>query len=479
MVEHIQAIILAGGKSTRFGTGNTKLTEKICGLEMILYPTQLLETLHIPTTILVGHQKEVIEELICKRYQNTKFVVQQEQKGTGHALLCTKDTWQQPAILVINGDIPLLKEETLATLITSHRQTNAAVTLLAAHNADPSLHGYGRIIQDNNTIHIAEAKDFVGDVAKYCCVNAGVYIFSQQFLQQHVTALTANNKAQEFYITDLIGRASQQGLQVTVVNTKFDEIRGVNTYQELWTAEQIKRAELIAHWMRKGVRFHAAQATHLDYNVTIGTGCQIGAAVLITEGSTIGNNCIIESLSLIKNAKIADNVVIHANSVIHDSTIESGCTIGPFAHIESNSSVDQHSMIGNFVQIKRSSIGKNTKVKHLAFLGDAIVGSNTNIGAGTITCNYDGAKKNPTIIQDNCFIGSNNTLIAPLVIGSNSFTAAGSVITNDVPQDGFAIARMHQTTKEHYAKKIRKKMADDKDTPIPVCKKPISSIQNP
>lgn len=469
MVDNIQAIILAGGKSRRFATGRTKLIEKICGLEMILYSTTTFKTLGIPTTLLVGYQKEMLLDVIKKHHGYAlNFFVQPEQKGTGHALLCTKPAWDKDHIIVVNGDNPLIKQETFEKLIATHLDTKAAITFLCAHNADPSLAGYGRVIKEQSSIKIIESKDFKGDPSQYCCVNAGIYIFSRKFLENNIEKLDPNNSAQEFYITDLIAIASAQNLTVETVNAPFDEIRGINTNQELWTAEQIKRAEIISFWMERGVRFHGAQTTHLDYNISIEIGTQIGAGAQITEGTTIGKNCIIECFSVINNSKIRDNVTIYSHSVISNSNIESFCKIGPFAHIEAESSIDEHSVIGNFMQVKRSSVGKNTKAKHLSFLGDAIVGSNSNIGAGTITCNYDGFHKNPTIIQDHCFIGSNNTLIAPLVVGSHSFTAAGSVITKDIPEQGFAIARTPQVIKENYAPKLRKKKSESepKETPL-------------
>ena len=463
--DSVQAIILAGGRSTRFKTGKTKLLVTLCGQEMVLYPTLLLERLNIPITLLVGYEKEKIKNTIDESCTTpVNYVIQEEQKGTGHALLCTQSVWQKDHILVLNGDLPLIKDETIAQLLNKHTNTDAAVTFVTAHNADPSVRGYGRVTNDNETIKIVEEKEFTGNQYDNCCLNAGIYVFKRSFLQNYIEALSCSKTTNEFYLTQLIELAQLNDLTVSTVEAPFDEVRGINTLKELWTAEQVKRSELISYWMDQGVRFSAPQTVHIDKDVSIGAGTYIGAGVHILEGSIIGTNCIIECFSVLKNAKLAQSVTIAPHSVIQQSIIESNCVIGPFAHIDQGSSIDAHCQIGNFVQTKRTSIGKNTKAKHLAYLGDAIMGNNANIGAGTITCNYDGYSKHPTIIQDNCFIGSNSTLIAPLIIAKEAFVAAGSTITTDIPSQAFAIGRSRQVTKELYAQKIKAKAQHHSET---------------
>lgn len=473
----VQAIILAGGKSTRFKTGRSKLAETICGQEMIIYSTKLIASLHIPAHILIGFEKEIIIDLVTK-YHGTAlpFIEQKEQKGTGHAVACTQPIWTKDHILIMNADMPLVKAETIEKLLQLHADTDAAISFVTAHNPDPSLQGYGRVVQQDAITKIIEAKDFKNfDAQEHCCINAGIYLFKRDFLAAHINKLTTNNASHEFYLTDLIELACLQGLTVTTLTTSFDEVRGINTLRELWTAEQIKRSDLMSYWMDNGVRFHAAQSTHIDSNVTIGAGSYIGQGTHIINGSSIGKNSIIECFSVLSNATIGDNAVIRSHSVIYDSTIEADCQIGPFAHVEAKSIIDEQSCIGNFVQVKRSTLGKNTKAKHLAFLGDAIVGNNVNIGAGTITCNYDGVTKHPTVLQDHCFIGSNSTLVAPVIIGAHAFTAAGSVITDDVPAEALALGRARQVTKENYAQKLRAKKESKTNNQTSAQKQPIDT----
>lgn len=462
----LQAILLAGGRSTRFKTGKTKLVEKICGQEMVLYATTLLEKLAIPTTVLIGYEGDTVKECITKKHGSTiNFVVQHEQKGTGHALLCTQETWHKEQLLIMNGDMPLVTAEIIEQLIQKHLETNASISFVTAHNADPSITGYGRVIQEDHTYRIIEPKEFHGDTHEHCCVNAGIYIIKKSFLTTSINELQASKLTHEFYLTDLIKIASDKQEIVKTLKVPFDAIRGVNDFKELWTVEQIKRSELISNYMAQGVRFYAAQNVHIDINTSIGAGSYIGNGVHIINNSHVGSNCIIESFSIINNAIIDNNAIVYSHSVINNATIGKSCTVGPFAHIEQHSTLDDHALIGNFVHVKNSKIGAHSKAKHLAYLGDTLLGTKVNIGAGTITCNYDGVKKHMTTINDHCFIGSNNTLVAPLTIEKNSYTAAGSVITKNVPQGALAIARSPQVIKEGYAQKLKEKLAQETEIP--------------
>lgn len=454
----LQAIVLAAGRSTRFNSGRTKLSERICGQEMILYATTLLQKINIPTTIVTGYAREVVESIIKKRHgSEINFVVQEEQNGTGHALLCTKSIWNNDAILIINGDMPLITEDIIEQLSQKHFETNADITFVTAHNSDPSLQGYGRVVQEDHKIRIIEPKEFHGDTHEHCCINAGIYIFNKNFLVHSIEKIERSSATNEFYLTDLIKIASETDHVIKTLTVPFDTVRGVNDFKELWTVEQIKRSEIISHWMSRGVRFYSAQSVHIDLDATIGIGSYIGAGVHIINGSHVGSNCHIEAFSIISNSTIGDGVSVFANSIVSDSLVEESCQIGPFAHIEANSVIKQNVVIGNFVQVKKSTVGPKTKAKHLSFIGNAQVGANVNIGAGLVTCNYDGVNKYTTTIEDNTFIGSNNTLVAPVTLQKNSYTAAGSVITSNVPEGALAIARSRQINKEGYAQKIKQK----------------------
>jgi bifunctional UDP-N-acetylglucosamine pyrophosphorylase/glucosamine-1-phosphate N-acetyltransferase len=453
---NLQAIVLAAGKSTRFKTGKSKLLETICGQETVLFSVKLLESLHIPTTVVVGFQKEEVINIIQEHVPTVNFVIQEEQKGTGHAVQCTKNNWIGDNILILNGDVPLITQDIIQQLYEAHQSVEAAISFVVAHNTDTS-EGYGRVVTKDDITSIVEARDFKGDATEHCCINAGIYLIRRIFLEEYINRLEQHENKQEFYLTDLVQLASTSKLPVKMVSAPFDRIRGINTLKELWTTEQIQRAEIINHWMSQGVRFSLAQNVHIDLHVTIGAGSTIGSGVQLRGTTNIGNECIIGDFTIIENGVLADNVTILSHSVIADSKIESHTTVGPFAHIREHAIIGTNSSIGNFVEVKKSVIGTKTKAKHLSYLGDAHIGNNVNIGAGTITCNHNGSKKSITTIHDDAYIGSNNSLVAPVTIGKGAYTAAGSVITENVPSQALAIGRARQVNKEGYAQKLREK----------------------
>ncbi|OGB97613.1 UDP-N-acetylglucosamine diphosphorylase/glucosamine-1-phosphate N-acetyltransferase [candidate division TM6 bacterium RIFCSPHIGHO2_12_FULL_36_22] len=455
MLSNVEAIVLAAGKSTRFNTGKTKLIEKICGQEMILYPATLLNSLNIPMTFVVGYQKEVVVSLLKERFNdNFKTVDQGEQRGTGHAIMCTQSTWTQDHILIMNGDTPLIKPHQLRALYDKHISTDAAMTFMTAYNIDPTINNYGRVIEDDKGISIIEASEFEQFADKLdkdvACINAGIYLLKRSFLDKYITQLPKNPTTGEFYFTEIVKLGSDAGLTISTINIPFDTVRGINTLRELWSAEQIKKSELIGTWMEKGVRFGSAQSVHIDLDVEIGQGSSIGTGVQLFKGTKIGTNCIIESFSMISNTHLEDYVHIYSHSNIKDSTIKHHSCIGPFAHVRGNTKLAEHVRVGNFVEINRSEVGAYTRIRHMCYIGDATIGKYVSLGAGSITCNFDGIEKHKTEIQDNAFIGSNTAFVAPVIVGKNAYTAAGSVITQNVPDKALAIARSRQFNKEDY-----------------------------
>lgn len=452
MITQVQALILAAGKSTRLNTGKSKLLEPICGQPMIMYPIRLLEALQIPITMVVGYQKEEVMLAVQDAAAfPVQFVTQEEQRGTGHAIMCTRDVWQKSTILIINGDTPLITQQIIKDLVHKHVQTDAAITFITAHYADVARSGYGRVcVSEQGGIEIVEARNFTGDSEAPCCINAGIYLVKKTFLDAYIDTLIPNGLTKEIYFTDLVKIASDNGYGVSTLSVPFDSIRGINTFQELWATEQIQRADLMKQWMDRGVRFSMPQQVHIDLGVHIGAGTVIKGGVHLTGNTIIGSNCTIAEFNSLHNVSVGDNTTIHSHCIIADSQIQDNVHVGPFAHVRTNSLIQNNSVIGNFVEVKNSTIGAHTKAKHLSYVGDAHIGSKVNIGAGTITCNYDGAQKHATIIEDNVFIGSNNTLVAPLTIHKNSFTAAGSTITKNVPEYSLAFGRARQVTKEGY-----------------------------
>lgn len=466
---NVQAIVLAAGASSRFKTGTTKLAYPICGQEMILYPLRACNSLQIPITIVVGHQKELVQSIVQRHYSNITFIEQQEQRGTGHAVAMTKQIWSSDHILVMNGDMPLITSELIEAVIHKHHTMQAAITFVTAHTQTEQ-HGYGRVQEHDGHIKIIEERDLQKKMGEEsCCINAGLYLFKREILEQYIHQLTTHNDARAFYLTDIIALASKAKLPVIPITAPFDTIRGVNTLKQLWAVEHIKRSELIEYWMEQGVQFHAPHITHIDFDVTIGAGTSIGAAVQIKAGSRIGNNCTIEAGTDIERSIIADHVIIKPYSIIKDSTINTSAQIGPYAHIRNHSIVGTGSIIGNYVEMSASTIATKTKIKHVSYIGNAQIGSHINIGAGTVICNYNGMIKQTTTIEDHAFIGANNSLVAPLTIGNHAITAAGSTITNQVPAHALAIGRSRQINKEGYAQQLRSTAVSNgtQQTPVP------------
>lgn len=451
----IQAVILAAGSSSRFCTSKTKLCFPICGQELLAYPAKLLAAAQIPITCVVGYQKEFVKASLARHMlPHITFVEQTEQRGTGHALLCAKDQLFAETILVMNGDVALVTQEVIDTLIETHKSRGATITLVTSQSANPAAEGYGRIVYQDGKLSIVEDRNYEGDRTANQYINAGIYLFQRKFLMEALPLLQANSKTGEVYLTDLVYHASIRNEPIATTYAPFDSIRGINTLKELWAAEHIKRSDLISHWMANGVRFIAAQNVYLDLDVVIGADTVIAPGCMLLQGTTIGKGCSIGAYSHITSSFIHDNAIIHPHSMITNSTIQSHAQVGPLAHIRS-STIQSHAVIGNFVEINRTTVGRQSKAKHLTYLGDAIIGSQVNIGAGSITCNYDGIQKYTTTIHDNALIGSNNALVAPVIIGAGSMTGAGSVITENVPDDALAIARARQVTKENYVQRLK------------------------
>lgn len=448
-----QAVVLAAGKATRFNTKKTKLLFNICGRSMILYPLKELDALGIPMTVVLGYQAEdVKQEIKSAALSQVEFVIQSEQLGTGHAVACTQDTWKEDNILIMYGDTPLVPQDMIQSLIDHHRTKKAAITFCTTEVIDPT--GYGRVVEQNGSLEIVEEKNCNKEQKSITKINVGIYVFSKTFLAKNIGKLKKNPETGEIYLVDLIKIACDQQLGVETYQVPFDDVRGVNTLQQLWSVEQIKRSQFIKHWMDRGVRFELAQSIHIDIDVEIKPGSFIGTGVHLLGNTRIGEESFVGAFSILDNTTLGDNVTIYSHSVIQDSVIGDNVQIGPFTRIREYTGVGNDVQIGNFVEIKKSTIGDHTKTKHLTYLGDATIGKSVNIGAGTIICNYNGFDKSETIIEDNAFIGSNNTLVAPLHIGKGAYTAGGSTITEDVPSQGLGIGRSKQENKPEYAHKI-------------------------
>jgi bifunctional UDP-N-acetylglucosamine pyrophosphorylase/glucosamine-1-phosphate N-acetyltransferase len=456
----IGAVILAAGKSTRFKTKKSKLLFSICGRPMIMYSIKVLEDLGFSITLVLGHQADQIQALReIEPVKNLSFVIQKEQLGTAHAVACAADKWSlYDNILIMNGDMPLITKELIEEAIEKHLQSCAVLTFLSTLVLDPT--SYGRVVVLDGQYSVVEEKDCTFEQRQINKINAGIYVVNRKWLEENINRIQKSPSG-EYYLPDLILMASKQGVVVKEVPVAYDYVRGVNNMQELWTAEQIKRSEFIKYWMSEGVRFELAQSIHIEIDVKIGPGSFIGTGAHLLGKTEIGEGCFVGAFSIIENTKIGDETTIHSHSVIQDSEIGKNVHIGPFARLRHNVQIGNNVEVGNFVEIKNTQIGDNTKTKHLSYLGDAVIGSSVNIGAGTITCNYDGVNKYKTEIEDEAFIGSNNTLIAPLKIGKGAYTAGGSTISQDVPEGSLGIGRSRQENKIGYVQKLKSKKKDN------------------
>ena len=318
----LHGIVLAGGGSTRFNTGNSKLTYEICGQAMVLFPVMLLEKLGIDTTIVVGFQRDKIVEIIGKKTYKPRFIVQEQQLGTGHALLCTRRNWDADHILLLNGDMPLISEQIITDLIEQHIAAQAGISFVVSHNTDSSI-GYGRLVDRDNTLRIVEAKHFTYKPKEYPLVNAGIYIINRSFLEKHLSEIEQNEVTNEFYVTDLVELAHKNNIPVVPVEVSFDVLHGVNTLKQLEKVERLKKRELTEYWMARGVRFENPKSVHIDLTVTIEPGSVIGAGVELHGNTHIGKKCVIGSFSILKDARIKDSVHVGSHSTIEKQTVDS------------------------------------------------------------------------------------------------------------------------------------------------------------
>ncbi|HEV2884842.1 MAG TPA: bifunctional UDP-N-acetylglucosamine diphosphorylase/glucosamine-1-phosphate N-acetyltransferase GlmU [Pyrinomonadaceae bacterium] len=439
--QSLEVLILAAGLGTRMKSRRAKVLHELGGLPVITYVSRAAQSL-APKKIhvIVGHQAEEVEEAVTSEVGDlAQFVKQREQRGTGDAVMSAREQLKQSqaTLLVLSGDVPLIRAETLREFINNHRSAGAACSILSVRLENPS--GYGRIIRDEKESfsRIVEQKDASPEEAKVKEINSGIYCFDTQKLFPALEQVKPSNKQGEYYLTDVPAILMTQGDRVNVhLHGDAREVSGINTRAELAEFENLIRRTTIRKLMvEAGVTFIDPSHAYISAEAKLGGDCIIYPDVSIEGKSELGDGCEIRSGTRITNSRLGDNVVIKDHCVIIDSEIESNCAVGPFAHLRMNAVLKEESVVGNFVEVKKSSIGRGTKAMHLTYLGDATIGEKTNIGAGTVTCNYDGKNKHQTIIEDDVRIGSDTMLVAPVRVGKGAVTAAGSVVTEDVPAD--------------------------------------------
>ncbi|EMF0519454.1 bifunctional UDP-N-acetylglucosamine diphosphorylase/glucosamine-1-phosphate N-acetyltransferase GlmU [Enterococcus hirae] len=448
------AIILAAGKGTRMKSKLYKVLHPVSGQPMVEHIiNRVSETNPDQIITIVGHGAEQVKAQLGER---SEYALQAEQLGTGHAVLQAASFLQgkEGTTLVISGDTPLLTTETLNNLFEYHQGKNASATILTAQAEDPT--GYGRIIRDHIGIveKIVEQKDTTPEEALVQEINTGTYCFDNQALFEVLNKVGTDNAQGEYYLTDIIEILKDAGKTVAAYQTEdFDESMGVNDRIALAKANELMRQRINKMHMVNGVSFVDPATTYIDAGVEIGSDTVIEAGVQLQGKTVIGSDCVIGAHSRIVDSVIEDHVVVE-HSVIEKSHVKSHADVGPFAHLRPKAEIGEGVHIGNFVEVKNAEIGKNTKVGHLTYVGDATLGEEINVGCGVVFVNYDGKNKHRTTIGDHSFIGSNANIIAPVEIAKNTSVAAGSTITEDIPEYAMAIARARQVNKEEYAKKL-------------------------
>jgi len=450
-------VILAAGLGTRMKSGLAKALHPLAGKPLIQHVLNAAQAVDPEKIVLVlGHQADRVRSAVAG--QKVEFTVQAEQLGTGHAVLQAASAIADASgpILILCADTPLLLADTLAQVLELHQRSRAAVTLVTAILEQPF--GYGRVVRVRSAVErIVEEKDATAAQKKIKEVNAGIYCFEKKFLLSSLQGLGKNNAQGEYYLPDTIARARKSKRPVAaLLCANTEEVMGVNSRIDLSRAEAVMRDRINQRWMAEGVTMLDPDTVFVGSEASLGRDTVLYPNVRIEGKTTIGEACTIYPGSRISNSTVASNVAIKDCSVIEDSTISSGASIGPFAHLRPGSVIGERAKVGNFVEIKKSSLGEGSKASHLSYIGDATIGRDVNIGAGVITCNYDGYGKYPTVIDDNVFIGSDSQLVAPVRIGVGALIAAGSTITHDVPADALAISRTRQEIKEGFAGRRRR-----------------------
>ena len=437
----LNVLIMAAGLGTRMKSRRAKVLHELGGAPLIAYVVRAAQTLEPRSIItIVGHQAEEVERAVLAEVgELASFVIQQKQRGTGDAVESARRVLEDSdsLVLVLSGDVPMIRVETLQKLIDHHNNTGAACSILSVRLENPT--GYGRIIRDNSGAFrkIVEQRDATEDERQVREINSGIYCFEAKALFDALRKVEPKNDQGEYYLTDVaeIILAGGGTVSVYLINDPR-EVSGVNTRAELAEFENLVRRSAIRRLMiESGVTFIDPSHAYVSAEAQIGRDTIIHPNVTIEGKTVIGEGCVIRAGARITSSRLGDNVTVKDHSVIVDSQIESNCSVGPFAHLRMNALLEEKATVGNFVEVKKSRLKRGAKAMHLTYLGDATIGERTNIGAGTVTCNYDGVNKHETIIEDDVKIGSDTMLVAPVRVGARSKTGAGSVVTKDVPPD--------------------------------------------
>jgi bifunctional UDP-N-acetylglucosamine pyrophosphorylase / glucosamine-1-phosphate N-acetyltransferase len=454
-------VIMAAGKGTRLKSKRPKVLHEVGGKSLIRHVVDAARQIVTPEDVyvIVGHQAGQVRDAVAG--VGVQFIEQTEQRGTGHAIQQTRGAVQgYEHLIVLSGDVPLIRPETIRAIRDFHLERRAAMTVLTA--APENLQGYGRVIRKSSSSdevrEIVEPKALTAEGAKAREINSGIYAFACKPLFAHIDSLGTNNAHGEYYLTDIAAILQAAGERVLALEAENpDEVLGANTIAEMMAIDGKIRLMTARGLMAEGVTIFRPETTVIDAGVTVGADTVIEPFVQLLGETKIGQECSVRSYSVLDNATVGNHVVIRQGCVITQSRIEDGATLGPYAHLRPESEIGEGAHVGNFVETKKIRFGKGSKAGHLTYLGDAEIGAGVNVGAGVITCNYDGVMKQKTVIGDRVFVGSDSTLVAPVSLGNGSYIAAGSCITDDVPEDALALGRARQTIKEGWAAERKKK----------------------
>lgn len=447
------SVILAAGMGTRMKSKMPKVLHKVCGKPLSKWVIDASEAAGADKVCaVVGHKAETVKEVlgdVCE------FALQAEQKGTGHAVMQAIDVIKNSKgeVVILNGDTPLITAETINKAIEYHKNNGNQATVITAILDDAT--GYGRIVRDNDgsVLKIVEQKDASEEEKKINEVNSGMYVFDAQSLVYALDKITPNNAQGEYYLTDTLEILLSAGKKIGgYAISDNDEIRGINDRVQLNEAENIMQKRINEYHMRNGVTMRNPESVYIEDGVEIGNDTEICQNVTIKSGTKIGSDCVIGSGSMLDRAVIHDGVDV-LSSVILESEVDEGTHVGPFAYIRPNCHVGKEVKVGDFVELKNSNIDDGTKISHLTYIGDSDVGKRVNFGCGTVTCNYDGKKKYRTTIGDDCFVGCNTNFVSPINVGDGVYIAAGSTITEDIPENSLSIARARQVNKDGWKDK--------------------------
>jgi bifunctional UDP-N-acetylglucosamine pyrophosphorylase/glucosamine-1-phosphate N-acetyltransferase len=455
-MDSLAIIILAAGKGTRMKSATVKVLHALAGVPMLSYSLDLARKFNPQNLIVVvGFQGDVVRQQF--NAPDLIFAEQTEQLGTGHAVQIAVKPLRdfRGTVLILCGDVPLLTEKTVWRFLQTHREKKAALSVLTTLLETPQ--NYGRIFrrEDGQILRIVEDKDLQTGEEGIQEINTGIYCVDSDFLFSALPSLTDRNAQREYYLTDIVAQANAHGEKTFgyVAENPF-EVMGINTRGDLAKAAQYLRQKINERHMLDGVTLIDPETTYIDQKVEIGRDTVIYPNCFLMGKTSLGESCVIEPGCKIIDTRVGNGVTVKVSSVISESVIEDKVEVGPFAHLRPQNVLRERSKVGNFVELKKSVLGKGSKANHLSYIGDTTIGEKVNVGAGTITCNYDGKKKHPTLIEDEVFIGSNTALVAPIKIGRNALIGAGSTITKEVPPDTLAVTRAKQM---HYKKRSQRK----------------------